>query len=73
MEIIEEFEINLVGQILTVQALADETYNIFEGQDLLCNIHPVESVDLGVEWRSNDLVEQEWVKQVGELIEEHNL
>lgn len=68
----EQFEINLVGQMLTIKAF-DEEYEVWEGTDLLCKIHPVPSDAFGTEWKSIDLVSEEWVKQIGELIEEHDL
>ncbi|SOD11831.1 hypothetical protein [Pedobacter xixiisoli] len=67
----EPFEINLVGQTLTIQPRLDGAYDVFEGSELLGAIHPVSS-DGQTNWTSEEL-DVDYAKQIGELIDEYKL
>jgi len=67
----EPFEINLVGQVLTIQPRLDQTYDVFEGEQKLGEVHSI-SVNGSTRWTSKDL-NDDYASQIGELIDEHQL
>jgi hypothetical protein len=67
----EPFEINLVGQVLTIQPRLDGAYDVFEGSKLIGAVNPV-SVNEQTNWTSEELG-NDYAKQVGELIDEYKL
>ena len=68
----EPYEINLVGEILTVQPEEDGTYLILRKSNQIARLYPDVTVD-GVQWETGDLLDPDYVKQIGELIEEHEM
>jgi len=68
----EPFDINLDGKILTVTLNEDGSYQVHDSGVLLGTLMP-ELTDLGVQWTTLDLIAPDYVKQIGELIEEHSL
>lgn len=68
----EPFEINLDGKILNVTLNEDSTYLINESGKKIGTLVP-EVNDLGVQWTTKDPLAPDYVKQIGELIEEHDL
>jgi len=69
--VMEPFEINLVGQVLTIQPRLDGNYDVFDGSKLLGAIHPISS-DGQTNWTSEELG-NDYAKQIGELIDEYKL
>lgn len=67
----ESFEINLVGQALTIQPRLDGTYDVFDGNEKLGAILPKDG-DTETRWLSNEL-NADFAKQIGELIDEYKL
>lgn len=68
----ESFSINLVGEILTVIPQEDETYLIMKDGRRLAVMEP-EWIDNDLTWVSADLISADYVRQIGELIEEHDM
>jgi len=69
----EPFEINLVGDVLTVMPQPDGSFTIFNGDDLLGTIAPALQESDALRWRTLDLMAVDYAQQVGELIEEHQM
>jgi non-homologous end joining protein Ku len=67
----EPFEINLVGQILTIQPRLDNAYDVFEGSEKLGVVLPV-IINEETKWTSKEL-DDDYARQIGELIDEHKL
>ncbi|MDQ8004095.1 MAG: hypothetical protein REI64_04785 [Pedobacter sp.] len=67
----EPFEINLVGQTLTIQPRLDGAYDIFEGSKLIGTVISV-AVNEQTNWTSEELG-NDYAKQIGELIDEYKL
>jgi|GEM_PF-2668035 len=67
----EPFEINLVGQTLTIQPRLNETYDVFDGNEKLGEVHAI-SVNGSKRWTSKEL-NDDYAAQIGELIDEHQL
>jgi len=68
----DPFEINLVGETLTVHPQIDGTYDIFRGDTQLATLsHAHDEATGGIQWETSALISSEYVKQIGELIEEH--
>lgn len=67
------FDINLAGDLLTVVPNTDDSYTILKGDDRVAVIYSIESADEGPKWKSDDQVDEMFVRQVGELIIEHNM
>ncbi len=67
----EPFEINLVGQTLSIQPRLNETYDVFDGNEKLGEVHCI-SVDGGTRWTS-EVLNDDYAAQIGELIDEHQL
>ncbi len=67
----EPFEINLVGQELTIKHRLDNAFDVFEGDKKLGTVQAV-IVDSESKWTSKDL-NADFAKQIGELIDEHKL
>lgn len=68
----ERFDINLVGDILTVAVQEDETYVIYQGDDQIGTLDPIWRDDELV-WVSSDLISEDYARQIGELIQEHDM
>lgn len=68
----EPFEINLAGNILHVIPQEDGSYLIKDAEVIIGTLIP-ENDDLGILWTTFDLIAPDYVKQIGELIEEHDL
>jgi hypothetical protein len=67
----EPFEINLVGEILTVRPQADKSFDIFRGETKLSTLTYSIDKDTGaMVWETTELISSAYVKQMGELIEE---
>lgn len=69
----EIFEINLAGDRLKVLPNSDNSYTILKGDDRIAVIYSEESEELGTIWKSDDEINEMFVKQVGELIMEREL
>jgi hypothetical protein len=70
----EPFEINLVGETLRVEPQADETLDIFRGETKWTTLIPeTDPVTGGTQWETPDLIASDYVKQMGELIEKHEM
>lgn len=70
----EPFEINLVGEILRVEPKADGSFDIFRGDSKLATLTPsIDDNTGGTVWETAELISSEYVKQIGELIEEHEM
>lgn len=70
----EQFEIILVGETLTIHPKEDETFHVFRGEALLAVIFPSIDKDTGaIVWETADLIDSDYVLQIGELIEKHDL
>lgn len=67
----EQFEVNLVGEILTVMLIAEGTYSVYRGNTFVAKLI-AELGDVGVIWNA-DGITPEYAKQIGELIEEHDM
>lgn len=67
----ESFEINLVGQVLTIQPRLDSAYDVFDGSEKLGSILSV-SANGQTDWTSEEL-NADFAKQIGELIDEYEL
>lgn len=68
----EPFEINLDGKILTATLQEDGSYIIHESEKEIGTINP-QPTDLGIQWTSTGQLTPDYAKQIGELIEEHDL
>lgn len=70
----ELFEINLDGQILTVMRNSDGSFTILSAEGKIADIFPEINVDQGLtDWYSYDLIPRHLVKQIGDLIEAHDM
>ncbi|WP_448104712.1 hypothetical protein [Pedobacter panaciterrae] len=69
----EPFEINLVGEVLTVIPQPDGSFTIFNGDDLLGTIAPNYDESDALRWPTVDLMGVDYAQQVGELIDEHEM
>lgn len=70
----ETFEINLVGEVLTVQPLDNDTFEIYRDEKLLATLTPtIDDHTGGTIWETADLIAPDYAKQIGELIEEHEM
>lgn len=69
----EPFEINLVGEVLTVMPQPDGSFTIFNGDALLGTIAPNYDESDALRWRTLDLMAVDYAQQVGELIDEHEM
>lgn len=67
----EPFEVNLVGQVLTIQPRLDSCYDIFDGSEKLGTLCPIK-VSEKTQWTSKEL-DKDYAKQIGELIDEYKL
>lgn len=67
----EPFEINLVGQVLTIQPRLDNAYDVFEGGEKLGAVLPV-IINNETKWTSKEL-NIDYAQQIGELIDEYKL
>lgn len=68
----ERFEINLAGDKLTISAQEDETYIIYRDDHRMGVISPEWQGDELV-WVSTDLISADYARQIGELIQEHDM
>lgn len=69
--IMEPFEINLVGQTLNIQPRVDGAYDVFDGTEKLGVVSAI-NVNEETRWTSEEL-DADYAKQIGELIDEHQL
>lgn len=68
----ETFEINLGDELLTVQPLENETFQIFRGDRLLATVSPcTDEITNCLKWETPDLIPIEYLVQIGEAIELH--
>lgn len=67
----DSFEINLLGEIYTIQPLANGEYQIKQTHTVLGAISS-KLGDLGVTW-SGGGINNDLAQQLGELIEEHEM
>ncbi|WP_316771505.1 hypothetical protein [Pedobacter frigiditerrae] len=68
----QSFEIQIVENKYTVEPQENGTFRILDGEEKLGVIYP-EPGDDGVEWRTMDGIDPDFVNQLGELISEHSL
>lgn len=68
----ESYEINLAGETLTVQPTTDGNYNILREYQQIGTLYPNVSSN-GIVWNCGDTLDPDYAKQIGELIEEHEL
>jgi len=69
MEIDEPFNIELQGKTLLVIPVEDGTFDIYEGEQLLCNVFADIGLDTEPIWATSELVAQDVVDQIGYAIE----
>lgn len=67
----EPFAINLAGQILNIQPRLDGAYDVFERSELVGVVKPM-SANEETRWTSEEL-NVDYARQIGELIDEHQL
>lgn len=67
----EPFAINLAGQILNIQPRLDGAYDIFEGNEIVGVVKPTQANE-DTRWTSEEL-NVDYARQIGELIDEHQL
>ena len=68
----DPYDINLAGEALTIHPQEDGTYLVIKGYERVMHLYP-DVTNMGVTWHTADLIPMEYMKQVGELIEEHEL
>ena len=68
----KSFEIQLVNDKFIIEPQENGTYRIMEGEEKLGVIYP-EPGEAGVVWQTMDVLEPEFVQQLGELITEQQL
>jgi hypothetical protein len=69
----EEYEIELAGDLLTIKPQEDGSFEVFNGNNRLGNLTPKIKDDLTNEWLSSDLIGYDYAQQIGELIFEREL
>ncbi|SMC53130.1 hypothetical protein SAMN04488101_101131 [Pedobacter nyackensis] len=70
----DPFEINLVGETLWVMPQADGTFQIFRGENKIATLTPsIDEATGSIIWETAELISLEYVRQIGELIEEHEM
>lgn len=70
----EQFEIYLVGETLTINPQENETFQVFRGESFNATIfHLIDETTCSVTWATYDLISPEYAQQIGELIEKHFL
>jgi len=57
---------------LTVYIQLNGIYSVFDGQQKLCDLIP-ELGDTGLIWTTADLISEEYVLQIGDTIESHDM
>lgn len=68
----ETFEITLGEEVLMVQPLENETFQIFRAGTLLATVSPcTDEVTNCLKWETSDLIPIEYLVQIGEAIELH--
>lgn len=67
----EQFEVNLAGETLTIIPVEESTYSVYRGNTFVAKIK-AELGDSGVIWNAEGIT-PEYAKQIGELIEEHDM
>lgn len=67
----EQFEVNLVGEILTIMLVAEGTYSVYRGNTFVADL-TAKFGESGVTWYAEGIT-PEYAKQIGELIEEHDM
>ena len=68
----ESFEIQLLEERFQIEPLENGLYRIMQGENKVGVIFP-EPDDDQVKWVTQDELEEGFVRQVGELITEHNM
>lgn len=68
-----EFEIELAGELLTVKPQSDGSFDVWDGGRILGNLMPKIKDDSSVEWVTNDLIGHDYAQQIGELITEKEI
>lgn len=68
----EQFEVQLLGIAYTIIPQSNRTFFVLEGGRKLGTIYP-EPGTLGIEWKANKGLEEDFATQIGELITEHEL
>jgi len=68
----ESFEIQLLEDRFQIEPLENGLYRIMDGDNKVGVIFPEPNGDQ-VKWTTQDELEEGFVKQVGELITEHNI
>lgn len=66
----EKFNVQLPDATYTIDPQENGTFRVFDGEEKIGVIYP-EPGTLGIEWKTMDELEQEFVGQLGELISEH--
>jgi len=69
----DEFEIELAGDLLTIKAQSDGSFDVFLGINSLGNIRAITKDDMTNEWLSSDLIGYDYAQQIGELITEKEM
>ena len=67
----EQFELNLVGETLTIVTVAEGGYSVYRGNTFVANLTS-DLADSGVVWNAEG-ISPDYAKQIGELIEEHDM
>jgi hypothetical protein len=68
----KSFEIELAGDLLTVLPQDGDVFKIYNNETYIGTIQSGLN-NMGVEWKVIDLITDEYAKQIGELIEEHEM
>ena len=68
----ESFEIQLLEERFQIEPLENGLYRIMQGENKVGVIFPEPDEDQ-VKWVTQDELEEGFVRQVGELITEHNM
>lgn len=69
----KSFKINLVGEILEVQAQDDYRYTILKQGEIVCDIQSATDAESTRAWSSLDPISEVFTKQISELIVEHEM
>ena len=69
----DSFELELAGDLLTIEPLENGSFDVFLGNNKLGNIEPQIKDDLTTEWQSSDLIAYDYAQQIGELIFEREM
>lgn len=67
------FEINLVGENISIQPNSNGTFTAFKDGKQLAVLCPDITKEIGTRWSPCDGINPELAEQIGELIEEHEM